>query len=191
MEYKIDCKSVGARIKARKLALQMTVSDLYEKSGVPEDTINNIVYGRTTDPRIDSLARIAVALDTTLDYIVFGTQPSAPIEDTSRENHAHRSHVDDHSHISKEHHDKDIASLIESHDRHIKDMKEAHEREIRAILEHGRDLRKTRNFWRMTACALIMLLIGILVWFIWDILHLDQGLIRRIQSLNLIGKILG
>lgn len=191
MEYKIDCKSVGARIKARKLALQMTVGDLYEKSGVPEDTINNIVYGRTTDPRIDSLARIAVALDTTLDYIVFGTQPSAPIEDTSRENHAHRSHGDDHSHISKEHHDKDIASLIESHDRHIKDMKEAHDREIRAIHNHSRDLLKARNFWRITSCILITILIGALVWFIWDILHLDRGLIHRLQSLSLIGKLLG
>lgn len=161
MEYKIDCKSVGARIKTRKMALQMTVNDLHEKSGVPEDTINNIVYGRTTDPRVESLARIAAALDTTLDYIVFGIQPSAQIMSTPQ-----RSDVDDRIQSLKEYHAREVASLIESHDRHIKDVKETHEREVNAVRDHATETRHTLYFWRAMTCALVVIIFVLLTWFI-------------------------
>ena len=166
MEYKIDCKSVGARIKARKMALQITVNDLFLKSGIPEDTINNIVYGRTADPRIETLAKIAMALDTTLDYIVFGTQPAAHVEDMHHEDHTHHSEIDDHIRNLKEHHEKEIASLIESHERYIKDIKEAHEREVVALRDHAAEIRITRNFWRALSCGLIVIVFVILAWFI-------------------------
>ena len=161
MEYKIDCKSVGARIKARKTALQITVSDLHEKSGVPEDTINNIVYGRTTDPRMESLARIAAALDTTLDYIVFGTTPA-----TQSEEQTPRSEIDDRIQSLKEYHAREVATLVESHDRHVKDMKEAHEREVTAVREHATELHKNLTFWRALSCGLFAILFVLLVWFI-------------------------
>lgn len=161
MEYKIDCKSVGARIKTRKMALQMTVNDLHEKSGVPEDTINNIVYGRTTDPRIESLARIAAALDTTLDYIVFGIQPSAQIVSTPQ-----RSDVDERIQSLKEYHAREVASLIESHERYIEDMKEAHEREVVAVRDHTADIRRTHDFWRALSCALVIGIFVLLGWFV-------------------------
>ena len=161
MEYKIDCKSVGQRIKTRKMALQMTVNDLEKKSGVPEDTINNIVYGRTADPRMESLARIAAALDTTLDYIVFGTTPA-----TQSEEQPQRSEIDDRIQSLKEYHAREVSSLIESHDRHIKDMKEAHEREVSAVREHTTEIRRTQNFWRALSCGLIVILFALLVWFV-------------------------
>ena len=161
MEYKIDCKSVGQRIKTRKMALQMTVNDLEKKSGVPEDTINNIVYGRTADPRMESLARIAAALDTTLDYIVFGTQPTAQIVNTPQQ-----SDIDDRIQTLKEYHAREVASLVESHDRHIKDVKEAHEREVIAVREHATEIRHTHNFWRAMSCGLVVILFVLLVWFV-------------------------
>lgn len=161
MEYKIDCKSVGQRIKTRKMALQMTVNDLERKSGVPEDTINNIVYARTADPRVETLAKIAMALDTTLDYIVFGTQPTARIV----EEHS-RSDIDDRIQSLKEYHAREIATMAESHDRHIKDMKEAHEREVTAVRDHASDIRRTHNFWRALSCGLIAIIMVILAWFI-------------------------
>lgn len=161
MEYKIDCKSVGQRIKTRKMALQMTVNDLEKKSGVPEDTINNIVYARTADPRVETLAKIAMALDTTLDYIVFGIQPTAQIVSTPQ-----RSDVDDRILNLKEHHEKEIATMTESHERYIKDMKEAHEREVVAVRDHAADIRRTHNFWRALSCGLIAIIMVILAWFI-------------------------
>lgn len=161
MEYKIDCKSVGQRIKTRKMALQMTVNDLEKKSGVPEDTINNIVYARTADPRVETLAKIAMALDTTLDYIVFGTPPTAQIV----EEHS-RSEIDDRILNLKEHHEKEIASMSESHERYIKDMKEAHEREVVAVRDHAADIRRTHNFWRALSCALVAIIFVLLMWFV-------------------------
>ena len=166
MEYKIDCKSVGQRIKARKMALQITVYDLYLKSGIPEDTINNIVYGRTADPRIETLAKIAMALDTTLDYIVFGTQTSAQIDDTPRKDPTHSSNIDDHIRNLKEHHEKEIASILESHERYIRDMKEAHEREVIAVRDYAGEIRRIRNFWRALACGLATIIFVILAWFV-------------------------
>lgn len=161
MEYKIDCKSVGARIKARKMALQITVNDLHEKSGLPEDTINNIVYGRTADPRTETLAKIAIALDTTLDYIVFGTQPTAQSVNTPQ-----RSDIDDRIQSLKEYHAREIASMVESHDRHIKDVKEAHEREVIAVRDHATETRHTLYFWRAMTCGLVAIIFVILAWFI-------------------------
>lgn len=161
MEYKIDCKSVGQRIKTRKMALQMTVGDLEKKSGVPEDTINNIVYARTSDPRVETLAKIAMALDTTLDYIVFGSQPSAQIVNVPQ-----RADIDDRIQTLKEYHAREVASMVESHDRHLKDMKEAHEREVHAVKEHATEIRHTHDFWRALSCALLVVIMVILGWFV-------------------------
>lgn len=147
MECKIDCKSVGERIKARKHALGITANDLYEKSGVPLDTINNIVYGRSSDPRIESLARIAVALDTTLDHIVFGKNPDpqTPVkEDPQKE---HKCYFDS--------------------ERYIQILTNGHEREMAAqakakdeIIE---ELRGHLTFWRKLSCVFMVFLGAILV----------------------------
>lgn len=142
MEYKIDCKSVGERIKARKQALGITANDLFEKSGVPLDTINNIVYGRSTDPRIESLARIAVALDTTLDHIVFGK--SAEPQPPAKEDHhkAHKCYFDS--------------------ERYIQVITDTHQREMdshaRAKDELILELRNSNTFWRKLSCSLIIFL---------------------------------
>lgn len=143
----MDCKSVGERIKARKHALGITANDLFEKSGVPLDTINNIVYGRTADPRIESLARIAVALDTSLDYIVFGknTDPQTPVNEEPQK--AHKCSFD-----------------VE---RYIKVLTDAHEREMdaqaKAKDEIIEELRGNLNFWRKLSCVFMTFLGAILV----------------------------
>ena len=147
MECKIDCKSVGERIKARKHALGITANDLFEKSGVPLDTINNIVYGRSSDPRIESLARIAVALDTTLDHIVFGksADPQPPVKEEPKKEH--RCSFDC--------------------ERYIQLMTEAHKREMDAQAEAKdeiiEELRGHLTFWRKLSCVFMVFLGAILV----------------------------
>ena len=146
----MDCKAVGERIKTRKQALKMTVEDLYRKSGVPEDTINNIIYGRTTDPRIESLAKIATALDISLDYIVFGKaqdpQPQKQ-EDLPSE---HKCHYNS--------------------ERYIQTLKEVHQRELenhcKGKNELIAELRQHNAFWRKLSTVLIGFLGAILVWLI-------------------------
>lgn len=169
----MDCKSIGERIKARKEALHITANDLCERSGVSVDTINNIVYGRISNPSVDALGRIAIALETTLDYLVFGNCPNPQTEEKPQ----------------KEHHccfdsERYIQSLIDVHQREL-------DAQCKAKDELINEMRKGRDAWRKLSCILIGVLVAILVWFAWDILHPDQGLIRRLQSLGVFGRNLG
>lgn len=179
----MDCKSVGDRIKARKEALHITTNDVYERSGVPQDTINNIIYGRISNPSVEALGHIAIALDTTLDYLVFGNCPNPQTEEIPHKEHKCCFDADRYVQSLKDAHAQEIAALREAHAKHVQDMKETHEREIAAIQHHSDDLKKARNFWRTMSCIQTGIITAILVWFTWDILHPDQGLIRRMQSL--------
>jgi transcriptional regulator with XRE-family HTH domain len=141
----MDCKAVGERIKARKQALKMTVEDLYRKSGVPEDTINNIIYGRTTDPRIESLAKIAQALDVSLDFIVFG---KAQDPQPQKQEEPQKSQFDV---------DKYIQVMIDYHARDLENHCKVKDELIAELRQHN-------AFWRKLSTGLIGFLGVILVW---------------------------
>lgn len=44
-------------------------NDISELSGLPIDTVRSIFYGRTTDPRLDTITRIVYAMGGSLDDI--------------------------------------------------------------------------------------------------------------------------
>ena len=144
----MDCKAVGERIKARKQALKMTVEDLYRKSGVPEDTINNIIYGRTTDPRIESLAKIAQALDISLDYIVLGKDQDPQPQKKEDPPDEHKCHYNT---------ERYIQTLTEVHQRELENHSKAKDELIA-------ELRQNNVFWRKLSTILIGFLCAILVW---------------------------
>lgn len=169
----MDCKSIGERIKARKEVLHMTANDLCEKSGVPVDTINNIVYGRIANPSIDSLGKIAIALETTIDYLVHGNCPNPQTEEQPHKDH--RCCFDA---------ERYVQSLIDVHQREL-------EAQCKAKDDFIHEMRKGRDAWRNLSCVLVAILVAILIWFTWDILHPDQGLIRRMLSLGVFGRNLG
>lgn len=164
----MDCKSVGERIKARKEALHMTANDLEKKSGVPVDTINNIIYGRTANPSIDALGKIAIALDTTLDYLVFGNCPNPQTDEKPQQEH--------HCCFDA---DRYIQSLIDVHTRELESQAKVKDQLID-------EMRRERNSWRTLSIVLIAVLVAILIWFMWDITHPTEGLIRWLQG-RLIG----
>lgn len=143
----MDCKSVGERIKARKQLLGITANDLYEKSGVPLDTINNIVYGRISNPSIESLSKIAIALDTSLDHLVLGKPLETPAKVEPPKEPEHK--------------------CQHGADRVIQVLTEVHQRELaaqaRAKDELILELRDSCNFWRKLSCSLIAFLGVILV----------------------------
>lgn len=160
----MDCKAIGERIKLRKDALHMTAQDLCERSGVPVDTINNIRYGRIANPSIEALAPIAIALETTIDYLVFGNCPNPQTEEKPQ----------------KEHHccfdsERYIQSLIDVHARELESQAKVKDQLID-------EMRKGRNSWRTLSIVLIAVLVAILIWFMWDITHPTEGLIRWMQS---------
>lgn len=49
---------------------QMSLPELAEKSGLSIDTVKNIIYGRTTDPKLSTIIPICDALNCSLDYIL-------------------------------------------------------------------------------------------------------------------------
>lgn len=160
----MDCKSVGDRIKARKDATHITTNDLCEKSGVPVDTINNIIYGRIANPSIEALGKIALALDTTLDYLVFGNCPNPQTEEKPQKDH--------HCCFDSERY---IQSLIDVHTREL----EAQSKVKDQLID---EMRKSRDAWSRLSCILVAVLVAILIWFMWDITHPTEGLIRWMQS---------
>lgn len=164
----MDCKSVGERIKARKEALHMTTNDLCEKSSVPLDTINNIIYGRIASPSIDALGKIAIALDTTLDYLVFGNCPNPQTDEKPQQEH--------HCCFDSERY---IQSLIDVHNREMESQAKAKDQLID-------EMRKGRDAWKKLSYILVTVLVAILAWFMWDILNPTEGLIRWLQG-RLIG----
>ena len=141
----MDCKAVGERIKARKHELGITANDLQERSGVPLDTINNIVYGRTTDPRTESLAKIAQALDISLDYIVFGKDRD-PLPQKKEEHQASHFDIERYIQIVNDSHTRETEARCKAKDEIIDEM------------------RKSHDFWRKLSCILIGFLGAILVW---------------------------
>lgn len=168
----MDCKAVGDRIKARKETLHLTTNDLCEKSGVPVDTINNIIYGRISNPSIESLGSIAMALETTLDYLVFGNCPNP--QTVEQPQHEHHCCFDA--------------------ERYIQSMIDVHKREMAAQCkakdELIEELRKELKTWRKIGFTLAGILGAIVVWFIWDVLNPDLGLIQRLKSM-VIGRNIG
>lgn len=141
----MDCKAVGERIKARKHELGITANDLYERSGVPLDTINNIVYGRTSDPRIESLAKIAQALDISLDYIVFG-KAQDPQPQKKEEPQTCQFDVDKYIQVMSDYHARELEHHSKAKDELIA------------------ELRQHNAFWRKLSTGLIGFLGAILVW---------------------------
>ena len=58
------------KIKNRMNFLNIGVSELSKRSGVPLRTVNNIVGGITTNPTIDNLRAIAKSLDFIVDDLI-------------------------------------------------------------------------------------------------------------------------
>ncbi|TWV80181.1 helix-turn-helix domain-containing protein [Moraxella sp. VT-16-12] len=62
--------TVGSNILKRCKELNLTVKELSILSGVPNTTLHNIVSDKSV-PRVDSIKKIAVALHTTSDKLIF------------------------------------------------------------------------------------------------------------------------
>lgn len=52
----------------------LSVKQIAERSNLPEKTVNRIISGRTVNPYIDTLDRLATALDCTIGDILAGTK---------------------------------------------------------------------------------------------------------------------
>ena len=62
--------TVGSNIMKRCKELNLSVKDLSTLSKVPNTTLHNIVNDKSI-PRVDSIKKIAIALHTTADKLIF------------------------------------------------------------------------------------------------------------------------
>ena len=89
-------EDLRARIKELKKQKGMSNDDLAEKSEIPKSTLTKILGSKTKDPQISNIIKIAKALDTTADYLIFGNQENEVKEDFSEKEKklvlAYRSH---------------------------------------------------------------------------------------------------
>lgn len=93
------------RIKELKKQKGMSNDDLAEKSEIPKSTLIKILGSKTKDPQISNIIKIAKALDTTADYLIFGNQENEVKEDFSEKEKelvlAYRSHSEMQSAVDK------------------------------------------------------------------------------------------
>lgn len=80
-----DFSPILARLKATKKKSGMTNEELSAASGVPIGTLKKIFSGDTKEPKLPALMSIASALNTSVDYLVYGdsekNKPVANVDD--------------------------------------------------------------------------------------------------------------
>lgn len=66
------------QLRRLRLKKDLTQGELADAAGVSRQTINNIERGRTTGSRGENLARLAAALDTTMEELMGVDTPKSP-----------------------------------------------------------------------------------------------------------------
>jgi hypothetical protein len=78
----IDTGELSKRIEARILALDINPRKLDKMAGVASGFTYDLLAGRKSQPRIANLERIALALECSLDFLLYGRNvPVSPVQD--------------------------------------------------------------------------------------------------------------
>lgn len=176
----IDMEGLRSRIKSALSAQRMTVQNLSDAAGIPKSTLDGFL-NRGTTPAFDTVATVCAVLSIPVDSI---TGASAAVQSEAAVTGS-QSQLDEvkSSHIRElnalnEMHRQEKESLLETHRVAMKTLWQAHEAENLARDKHIAEISRDRGAWRVIAITSIVLLVLILsVWFIWDISHPDTGLI--------------
>lgn len=70
MKKNIEVSKIAENVKRLKKEKGLSKSDLVRKTGLDYHTIAKIENGKTPDPRINTVIKIAAALKKTLDQLV-------------------------------------------------------------------------------------------------------------------------
>lgn len=176
----IDMEGLRSRIKSALSAQRMTVQNLSDAAGIPKSTLDGFL-NRGTTPAFDTVATVCAVLSIPVDSI---TGASAAVQSEAAVTGS-QSQLDEvkSSHIRElnalnEMHRQEKESLLETHRVAMETMWQAHEAENLARDKHIAEISRDRSVWRVIAITSIVLLVLILsAWFIWDISHPDAGLI--------------
>ena len=176
----IDMEGLRSRIKSALSAQRMTVQNLSDAAGIPKSTLDGFL-NRGTTPAFDTVATVCAVLSIPVDSITGASaavQPEAAVTGSqSQLDEVKSSHLRELNALN-EMHRQEKESLLETHRVAMETMWQAHEAENLARDKHIAEISRDRGVWRVIAITAIVLLVLILsVWFIWDISHPDAGLI--------------
>lgn len=76
-----DFMPILARLKEAKRNVGMTNAALSEASGVSLGTLNKILSGDTSEPKLPALMSIAHALGVSVDYLIYGKSEKPVVSD--------------------------------------------------------------------------------------------------------------
>lgn len=71
-----DFAPILMRLKNAKKEAGLTNEELSVASGIPVGTLNKILSGDTTEPKLPALMSIASAPNTSVDFLIYGRAPS-------------------------------------------------------------------------------------------------------------------
>jgi len=176
----IDMEGLRSRIKSALSAQRMTVQNLSDAAGIPKSTLDGFL-NRGTTPAFDTVATVCAVLSIPVDSITGASsavQPEAAVTGSqSQLDEVKSSHIRELNALN-EMHRQEKESLLETHRVAMETLWQAHEAENLARDKHIAEISRDRSVWRVIAITSIVLLVLILsVWFIWDISHPDAGLI--------------
>lgn len=158
----------------------MTVQNLSDAAGIPKSTLDGFL-NRGTTPAFDTVATVCAVLSIPVDSITgasVAVQSEAAVTGSqSQLDEVKSSHIRELNALN-EMHRQEKESLLETHRVAMETLWQAHEAENLARDKHIAEISRDRGVWRVIAITSIVLLVLILsVWFIWDISHPDAGLI--------------
>ena len=67
---KSDQDTIGKKIKVRRNKLKLTQDELARKADIPYTTLVKIETGAVKSPSVDTVKKIATALETTIDELI-------------------------------------------------------------------------------------------------------------------------
>lgn len=116
---------LAKRLRELLSARNMSMADFAEMCDLPFETVKNIYYGRTEDPKVSTLLKMADALDTNVNCLM-GRCPHSTEE---------RKLIHNYRACGK--HGKSIIELIAQYEASAKDRREGVTHEIPCIVPHG------------------------------------------------------
>lgn len=66
----LEQKTIGKKIKERRAKLKLTQDELARKADIPYTTLVKIETGAVKSPSVDTMRKIALALDITIDELI-------------------------------------------------------------------------------------------------------------------------
>ena len=150
--------SLAENVKHYQELKNMTTQEFAAKANLPVDTINKIRAGATQNPSMDTLKRMAAALNCSIDQLADMPEPDLNVRELLPKN------------LPMDH-----ESLAEMFCGTLHRQQMAHENAIYEV-------RKDRKWWRVTAITVVVISIILLVVLLvlvallyWDLSHPAEG----------------